>query len=493
MARRGTGVEVLPEYLLDAETPTCPHGPMMLFERLNTKDPTTVETFYACSANRERNDCPFYLKKGDKISAAKTEAWKQIIADSQPKYSHAELYSRLVKLQENPGNKRQCCLTCGELLIGEACDHKDHRLSHQLSDQDLRSPTKFLTPLSGNSTNAQYLFSDKSVDFTVSLLEDLKVTKVLCVGAPRIHEELCQSFPHIGSFLLDLDPRLQQFHSLEALCRYNMFNHHFFDGKTAQDNYKSFLSKDISRIMIVMDPPFGGLIDSLAFNLRRILKDIRSSLQVEQDVYVLWFFPYFMEQRIIEKFPDFTMLDYKVDYDNHADFKSRDSGGSKHGSPVRIFTNVPPERVVLPESEGYKFCAKCKRFVSRENQHCPECDACTSKDGRTYFHCFKCKRCVKPSKQHCDSCNLCQLPGHKCGQPVAQGCFICGDLQHKKSRCPKRKRLSNESESVCVGNLLECLINMPLILGATIRETWDYGNFLCKIASWSSGIQASPS
>jgi hypothetical protein len=37
---------------------------------------------------------------------------------------------------------------------------------------------------------------------------------------------------------------------------------------------------------------------------------------------VLWIFPYFMEPQVLASCPDFTMLDYKVDYDNHPLFAS---------------------------------------------------------------------------------------------------------------------------------------------------------------------------
>lgn len=37
---------------------------------------------------------------------------------------------------------------------------------------------------------------------------------------------------------------------------------------------------------------------------------------------VLWIFPYFMEPQVLASCQDFTMLDYKVDYDNHTLFAS---------------------------------------------------------------------------------------------------------------------------------------------------------------------------
>lgn len=69
----------------------------------------------------------------------------------------------------------------------------------------------------------------------------------------------------------------QQFFPPVKLCRYNMFNHHFFDGASAKESYTAFLRgdglDDPGDLFIAMDPPFGGLIDALVFNLKRIWDD----------------------------------------------------------------------------------------------------------------------------------------------------------------------------------------------------------------------------
>lgn len=53
--------------------------------------------------------------------------------------------------------------------------------------------------------------------------------------------------------------------------------------------------------------------------------------------------------------------------------------GRKFGSPVRIFTNIPLNKLILPSNEGYRYCDICEYWVSEENQHCPQCNKCTSK------------------------------------------------------------------------------------------------------------------
>ena len=69
-------------------------------------------------------------------------------------------------------------------------------------------------------------------------------------------------------------------------------------------------------------------------------------------------------------------------------------GKTKKGSPVRVFSNLRPELLVLPSSEyrcacgsvsrvphslHRRKCTVCNRFVSKENEHCSKCGVCPSK------------------------------------------------------------------------------------------------------------------
>ncbi|XP_007168513.1 rRNA N6-adenosine-methyltransferase ZCCHC4 isoform X3 [Balaenoptera acutorostrata] len=231
--------------------------------------------------------------------------------------------------------------------------------------------------------------------------------------------------------------RYSQFYMEDSFCHYNMFNHHFFDGKAALEVCRTFLQKDEGEgVIMVTDPPFGGLVEPLAVTFKKLIamwKEGQSQDNSHKELPIFWIFPYFFESRICQFFPSFCMLDYQVDYDNHALYKHGKTGRKQ--SPVRIFTNIPPNKIILPIEEGYRFCPLCQRYVSLENQHCEHCNSCTSKDGRKWNHCFLCKKCVKPSWIHCNICNHCALPDHSCTGPK-DGCFICGELDHKRSTCP---------------------------------------------------------
>lgn len=91
-----------------------------------------------------------------------------------------------------------------------------------------------------------------------------------------------------------------------------------------------------------MDPPFGGRVEPLADTVNTIIKEYQKINNSKDKLPVFWIFPYFMETHILNSLPDFVMLDYKVDYENHPLF-TKDKNGRKYGSPVRIFTNVDPK------------------------------------------------------------------------------------------------------------------------------------------------------
>lgn len=88
-----------------------------------------------------------------------------------------------------------------------------------------------------------------------------------------------------------------------------------------------------------MDPPFGGRVEPLAQTINTISTTYKKLNKFQEELAIFLIFPYFMEPQILNSLPNFFMLDYKVDYDNHPLFKG---DAKKLGSIVRIFTNINP-------------------------------------------------------------------------------------------------------------------------------------------------------
>ncbi|XP_040274953.1 rRNA N6-adenosine-methyltransferase ZCCHC4 isoform X2 [Bufo bufo] len=441
------GIQVLLGDQSRGHPPCCPHGPALLFVKVS-RGKEQGRRFYACSACRDRKDCRFFQWADEKISQARLLAREEYNRSCQPPMTHQQYMTRFQEFILLPLAKRKFCRDCQQLLLeGDWQEHSGHRVLGDVAISHLKTPSQLLRPLENKRSNAQYLFSDRSCTFLLDTITSLGNTRVLCVGTPRLHEWIKSkspenSKPKVKSLLLDIDFRYSQFYGKEEFCHYNMFNHHFFGGEASQKICQKFLQEDNGRgVIMVTDPPFGGLVEPLAFSFNKI-RDMWKTTSAKE-LPIFWIFPYFFETRILQCFPDFSMLDYQVDYDNHTLFKHGKTGRKQ--SPVRIFTNISPESIVLPASEGYRFCSICKRCVSSENRHCETCTSCTSKDGRAWKHCHLCNRCVKPSWTHCSSCGRCALEGHSCGSKV-EGCFLCGDKDHKRSSCPRHKSKQNQSK-----------------------------------------------
>ncbi|XP_010778915.1 zinc finger CCHC domain-containing protein 4-like [Notothenia coriiceps] len=95
-----------------------------------------------------------------------------------------------------------------------------------------------------------------------------------------------------------------------------MFNHHFFDGKASSAVLQAFLTEsEGGKLVMVADPPFGGLVKPLANSfslLSQTWRKLQSSDGSGADMPMMWIFPYFFEPRILECLPSLTMLDYQV-------------------------------------------------------------------------------------------------------------------------------------------------------------------------------------
>ncbi|KAM9330372.1 rRNA N(6)-adenosine-methyltransferase ZCCHC4 [Gastrophryne carolinensis] len=443
------GIQVL---LGEEGAPHCPHGPTLLFVK-SGQGKEDSRRFYACSACRDRKDCQFFQWADEKVSEARLQAREEYNRSCQPPLTHDQYTKRFQEFIRLPLAKRKFCQNCQQLLLeNEWQEHSGHHIKGDVSASLLKRPSQLLHPLENKKSNAQYLFADRSCSFLLETISRLGYTRVLCVGTPRLHEwirsqasESCQS--KVKSLLLDIDFRYSQFYNKDEFCHYNMFNHHFFSGKAPLSVCQQFLQEDDGEgVIMVTDPPFGGLVEPLAFSFKKMSKMWRTPNTGDAvELPTFWIFPYFFEPRIVQSSPGFSMLDYQVDYDNHTQYKHGKTGRKQ--SPVRIFTNLSLETIVLPASEGYRFCTLCQRYVSSENKHCEICNSCTSKDGREWKHCSLCSKCVKPSWSHCSSCDHCALQDHPCGRSV-DGCFLCGGKDHKRRRCPQQHTAMGNNKKI---------------------------------------------
>ena len=59
-----------------------------------------------------------------------------------------------------------------------------------------------------------------------------------------------------------------QFFPPSKFCWYNMFNHFFFGSHVNEETFQTFLRKE--GLLMVMDPPFGGLAEVLADSIKTI-------------------------------------------------------------------------------------------------------------------------------------------------------------------------------------------------------------------------------
>ena len=80
-------------------------------------------------------------------------------------------------------------------------------------------------------------------------------------------EQLYLSFSFF-SFLFQ-----QQVYPPTKFCRYNMFNHYFFNDDKSEQIFSNFITEtDDKHVAMVTDPPFGGLVEVLVSTFNRIIE-----------------------------------------------------------------------------------------------------------------------------------------------------------------------------------------------------------------------------
>ncbi|KAG8538210.1 hypothetical protein GDO81_023100, partial [Engystomops pustulosus] len=212
------------------------------------------------------------------VSQARLQSREEYNRSCQPPMSHQQYMTRFQEFVALPLAKRKFCRDCQQLLLeGDWQEHSGHHVLGDVSISHLRRPSQLLHPLENKKSNAQYLFTDRSCSFFLDAITRLGYKRVLCVGTPRLHEwirsksSLEESQRKVKSLLLDIDFRYSQFYGEDEFGHYNMFNHHFFGGEAAHNMCQKFLREDGGRgVIMVTDPPFGGLVEPLAFSFKKI-------------------------------------------------------------------------------------------------------------------------------------------------------------------------------------------------------------------------------
>ena len=425
--------------LLDSDfsaNPVCSHGPTLLFEDIDCK------RFYSCSSCRNRNDCDFYMS---------AEEWIKIQSSVELQNKYSKNVSVLTSESKNnyfydkrvrkmSKNEIKFCQNCSLIISSkdQLIGHKRHEILSEINRKLLRNPTELMNSLTNNKFCAQYLFSNQTKKFLINeIIMKNGFNRVISIGCPTVHEyiECRKNRLKIKSILLDIDDRYKQFYSSKKFLKYNLFNNYFFDEIKGQKTFHKFIEDSAKEsIILIVDPPFGGLIEAMAKTIEKISEIWRKTKQItdkSQMIPILLFFPYFNEKRITTTIPSLRMSDFMVDYRNHSKFHSN-SSGRKFGSPVRIFTNIQLSSIVLPETDGYHYCDNCIKYVSKNNKHCFECKDCTARDGKPYNHCYKCKKCVKQTWNHCNRCDICHLKQQLC--PKIRTEFNCIQSSNKKRK-----------------------------------------------------------
>ncbi|XP_048413444.1 rRNA N6-adenosine-methyltransferase ZCCHC4 isoform X3 [Stegostoma tigrinum] len=293
--------------------------PTLLFVKV-TRKKRESRRFYACAACRDRKDCNFFQWEDEKVSEARQLAREELNRRRQPQFTHQQYVERYQRFVSLPLANRTFCTDCQILLLPEDLDqHSTHDQLGHVALCQLKRPSLLLLPLENKKTNAQYLFADRTCQFLLDLIASLGFRRVLCVGTPRLHEliRVRQSEnkePFIRSQLLDIDFRYSQFYSEEEFCHYNMFNHYFFGGKPDFETFRTFLCQNKGEsVVMVTDPPFGGLVEALAHSFKKIVGEWKTSRnKIDEELPIFWIFPYFFEPRIRRFFPTLNMLDYQA-------------------------------------------------------------------------------------------------------------------------------------------------------------------------------------
>lgn len=355
---------------------TCFHGPLLEFtHNLPDSNQNTLPNFFCCSFDRnlKLGQC----QAGFKSSQANFEKFSQN-------------FRKRLKVDQKP----------------------------ELSD---------LTCKTTDRQNAQYLISDRSLEFLETCFLS-KFTNCICIGTPKIHDFLTRrktenssKTQNWNSILLDIDDRFQLIFP-ETFVRFNMFNCHFFEKSDQFLNLASKFDPD-QPILVLADPPFGGVTSAFVDSLVKLKNEILPGVELK----MAYLFPNFFEREIVQAFSKLETklepVNFIVDYENHPKFLNKLTGHKS--SPVRIFTDVKLDAQILENLDSkfltdlnsekvVKFCKNSKQLEFIGSQFCKICQKSYGHANSKFRHCHLCQICVKEKWRHCKKCVKCQPEYHNC-------------------------------------------------------------------------------
>lgn len=157
--------------------PNCrSHGPALLLSRGIQGQPG--QQFFACSAVRDRNACPIVydhkvLPTNDELLLAYKSRTNRQIAIRQEVIAFllqlvilVLLFLNIFQIEESTNRIFGYCAKCQSLVgYSNLSKHADHEgFQSDLTKQELKTPTRWLRPLDNDSKEAQYFFSDTTLN-----------------------------------------------------------------------------------------------------------------------------------------------------------------------------------------------------------------------------------------------------------------------------------------------------------------------------------------
>ncbi|CAB3404133.1 unnamed protein product [Caenorhabditis bovis] len=376
--------------------PQCSHGPCLLFSKKCEEGPD--EVFFACAIYRNNEKLcdfkAFYDQENGTIRCEKDTSSDNESEPSKPKLKRKKKkelfgYNKIPKsLSEMKPD--DVCLYCTECIMVYANKHEC--VCEPIDREKLQYPTQLLPPLDVQNGESQFFFSQQSLDLITKSIQNSGVEGVLCIAAPRVFETIRVRYPETPVFLLDFDKRFAKFFPSRQYAQYSMLVDHFYDKKSEEKLLNFF--KGCASVVVVVDPPFGVFMDPLLQSIEKMRKRFESVGNPPEQLFTTLIAPLFIRKHILKHDEKMWMSDYRVTYENHKVY------GNPERTIVRIFTNLPKTSIDLKDTDGYKFCDTCEKYVIMHNQHCKFCDNCTSIENGVFHHCHICKKCVKPKYTH---------------------------------------------------------------------------------------------